>query len=444
MTIGPDATEWQLSRSRGQVQISERHRAAIMAVQPMETQLEVDRGEGPYLFTTDGRRYLDFATGIAVNALGYGHPRVLEAVHEQLQRHLHLYSGTGYQEVLVAYAEALRAEFAGDFQIFFGNSGTEAVEAAIKLARFVSRRPAVIAFRGGFHGRTLGSLSLTASAARYRSGYEPLLPSVYHLDYPAPTRLDLSPEAALTHVQGQMTALLGTEVEPERVALVVVEPIQGEGGYVIPPAGFLPWLRELCSRHGMLLAVDEVQSGMGRTGRMFAYQHTSVQPDLVIMGKALGGGLPLSALAAPAEVAKRWTEGAHGTTFGGNALACAAGLATLRAIRAEDLLSAAERLGMMALEQLAPLRALPQVREIRGRGLMVAVEFAAPGGGELAQRVMAEALHEGIVLHTAGLGHEVIRLMPPLNIPTDVFQAGLEKLASVVRAVCTGRPAGGI
>ncbi|HUY55777.1 MAG TPA: aspartate aminotransferase family protein [Candidatus Nanopelagicaceae bacterium] len=426
------------------MQIRERHRAAIMAVQPMETQLELDRGEGPYLFTSDGRRFLDFATGIAVNALGYGHPRVLAAVEEQLHRHLHLYSGTGYQEALVGYAEALRAELAGDFQIFFGNSGTEAVEAAIKLARFVSRRPAVIAFRGGFHGRTLGSLSLTASAARYRSGYEPLLPSVYHVDYPAPTRLGLSPEAALNHVQQQMAALLETEVEPERVALVVVEPIQGEGGYVIPPEGFLPWLRELSSRHGMLLAVDEVQSGMGRTGRMFAYQHTGLQPDLVIMGKALGGGLPLSALAAPAEVAERWTAGAHGSTFGGNPLACAAGLATLRVIRDEDLLLAAERLGMMALEQLAPLRDLPEVREIRGRGLMVAVEFAAPRGGELAQRVMAEALGQGIVLHTAGLGHEVIRLMPPLNIPSDVFQAGLETLSSIVRTVCSDQPAASI
>lgn len=426
------------------MQIEERHRAAIMAVQPMETQLEVDRGEGPYLFTADGRRYLDFATGIAVNALGYGHPRVLAAVQEQLQRHLHLYSGTGYQEVLVGYAEALREELAGDFQIFFGNSGAEAVEAAIKLARFVSQRPAVIAFRGGFHGRTLGALSLTASAARYRSGYEPLLPSVYHVDYPSPTRLGLSPEAALAHVEEQMAALLGTEVEPERVAAVVVEPIQGEGGYVIPPEGFLPWLGQLCRRHGMLLAVDEVQSGMGRTGRMFAYQHTGVQPDLVIMGKALGGGLPLSALAAPAEVAERWTAGAHGSTFGGNALACAAGLATLQAIRDENLLLAAERLGMMALEQLAPLRALPEVRDIRGRGLMVAVEFAAPGGGELAQRVMAEALSAGIVLHTAGLSHEVIRLMPPLNIASDLFQAGLEKLSLIVRAVCSGEPAVGI
>ncbi|MHB1575251.1 MAG: aspartate aminotransferase family protein [Candidatus Dormibacteria bacterium] len=417
--------------------ISERHRATVMAVQPMETELEMVRGDGPYLYTADGRQLLDLATGIAVNAVGYSHPRVLAAIEGQLKRHLHLYSGTGYQAALVDYAEALCQELPADYRIFFGNSGTEAVEAAIKLARFVTGRPGVIAFRGSFHGRTLGALSLTASAARYRSGYEPLLPSVYHIDYPAPTRLGLSAELALAHVQTQMERLLETEVSPDRVALMVVEPIQGEGGYVIPPDDFLGWLHRLCRRHGILLAADEVQSGMGRTGRMFAYQHSMAAPDLVIMGKALGGGLPLSALAAPASLSDLWPEGAHGTTFGGNALSCAAGLATLEVIREEHLTDAAGRLGSAAIQHLAPLLDLPEVLEVRGRGLMVAVEFQGERAGQLAHEVVVESLRAGMVLHTAGLRHEVIRLMPPLNIGTELWSSALDRLMEVVREVCS-------
>lgn len=419
------------------MKISERHRRAVMAVQPMETELEIERGDGPYLYTADGRRLLDLASGIAVNAVGYSHPRVVAAIEVQLKRHLHLYSGTGYQPALVDYAEALCQELPPDYRLFFGNSGTEAVEAAIKLARFVTGRPAVIAFRGAFHGRTLGALSLTASAARYRSGYEPLLPSVYHLDYPAPTRLGLSPTRALAHVQAQMESLLETEVSPDRVALVVVEPIQGEGGYIVPPDDFLGWLHGLCRRHGILMAADEVQSGMGRTGRMLAYQHSEVEPDLVIMGKALGGGLPLSALAAPASLSALWPEGAHGTTFGGNALSCAAGLATLRVIQEEHLIEAADQLGSAAIQRLAPLLDLPQVLEVRGRGLMVALEFQGEGSGELAGEVVVESLRAGMVLHTAGLRHEVIRLMPPLNIGAELWGTALDQLAEVVGRVCS-------
>ncbi|MDA8332844.1 MAG: aspartate aminotransferase family protein [Candidatus Dormibacteraeota bacterium] len=416
--------------------LAERHRAAIMPVQPMETEIEVERGQGPYLFDRSGRRWLDFATGIAVNVLGYRHPRVLAAIEEQLQRHLHLYGGTGYQEVVVEYAEALLAELPAGYQIFFGNSGTEAVEAAIKLARSATGRPGVVAFRGGFHGRSLGALSLTASAARYRSAYEPLLPSVYHVDYPAPGRLGLEASACLAEVRRQMEILLATEIAPDRVAVVVVEPIQGEGGYVIPPDGFLPWLRALTKEHGILLAVDEVQSGMGRTGRMFAYQHEDVQPDLVMMGKALGGGLPLSAMAASADLAGSWPAGTHGTTFGGNPLACAAGRATLGVIRDEHLIEAATELGNRCLRELDPLAKLPEVREVRGRGLMVAIEFSGPRGGARASGVVERALRRGLIVHTAGLGHEVIRLMPPLNLTEEQLQTGIEELAAAVREVC--------
>jgi 4-aminobutyrate aminotransferase len=414
------------------VTMAERYRTAIMPVQPMETQLHISHGEGSYLYTTDGRRYLDLATGIAVNAIGYGHREVMEAIEAQVRKHLHLYSGTGYQNALIDYAEAILAEVGDAYKLFFGNSGTEAVEAAIKLARFVTRRPAVIAFRGSFHGRSLGALSLTDSAARYRSPYEPLLPSVYHVPYPAPTRLAMEPAEALQFVQRQVASLLETDVSPDRVALIVLEPIQGEGGYVIPPDGFLPWLRSLADEYGILLAVDEVQSGMGRTGRMFAYQHSDIDPDIVIMGKALGGGMPLSAIAARKEFADAWAPGSHGTTFGGNPVSCAAGLATLRVVKKEHLMDQASRLGALALRKLSPLQNLADVADVRGRGLMVAIEFAGNSGGELAHRVMDDMLAEGVILHTAGLRHQVIRLMPPLNIDVDTFTTALDTLVHVV------------
>ncbi len=414
----------------------------MMPVQPMETELSISHGQGSYLYTVDGRRYLDLATGIAVNAVGYGHPKVIQAIEDQARRHLHLYSGTGYQDALIDYAEAILAEIGSGYKIFFGNSGTEAVEAAIKLARFVTGRPGVIAFRGGFHGRSLGALSLTDSAARYRSPYEPLLPSVYHVPYPAPTRLSMQPAEALRFVQLQLESLLETDIAPDRVALIVLEPIQGEGGYVIPPDGFLPWLQELANAHGILLAVDEVQSGMGRTGRMFAYQHTAISPDIVIMGKALGGGMPLSAIAARAALANQWAPGSHGTTFGGNPVSCAAGLATLQVIKDENLMAQSDRLGALALERLAPLRRLEAVRDVRGRGLMVAVEFAGEAGGALAQRVMEDMLAEGVILHMAGLRHEVIRLMPPLNIDKERFAQALDLLVRTVMAATAAQPAG--
>jgi 4-aminobutyrate aminotransferase len=419
-------------RRRRQVDLAARYQQAFAPVMPMETELEIDHGEGSYLVAQDGRRYLDLATGIAVNALGYGHPAVMAAIREQAERNLHLYHGTGYQEVVVAYAEALLAEVGGDRRLFFGNSGAEAVEAAIKLARYSTGRPALIAFRGAFHGRTLGALSLTASAARYRAPYEPLVPSVYHVDYPAPTRLGLDPAASLEHVKAQMQALLDDEVSPDRVAAVFVEAVQGEGGYVVPPAGFLPWLQDLTRAHGILLVADEVQAGMGRTGRMFAYQHSGIEPDIIVMGKALGGGLPLSAMVGPAPLMQAWHAGAHGSTFGGSPLACATGLATLGVIRSEGLVGRAAELGRLAVDRLTPLEERAGIAQIRGLGLMVAVEF---GGGEASERVaqtILGAVKRGMILHAAGLRHEVVRLMPPLNIDREVFARALDDLREIV------------
>ena len=412
--------------------LADRYSESLATVVPMETPWEIERGEGSYLIDRAGRRYLDLVMGIAVNAIGYAHPDVLRAVSAQAARHMHVYSGSGYQEVVVAYAEALREETGPDYRVFFGNSGAEAVEAAIKLARLHTGRPAVVAFRGGFHGRTMGALSLTASASRYRSLYEPLLPSVYHLDYPAPTRLGLSAGAAMEHVAQQLSQLFLCEVEPSRVAAIVVEAVQGEGGYIIPPADFLPWLREVTHQHGIMLVMDEVQAGMGRTGTMWAYQQAGIDPDLITLGKALGGGLPLSALMGHRDAMERWTAGLHGSTFGGNPVAAAAGLATLQVIREQGLIARAAAVGASALAALEPLADRPDIKEVRGRGLMLAVEFLGPDAPAHVQRVIADSLARGLYIHPAGVRQDVIRLIPALNLDEDVMLGAIDTLKHVI------------
>jgi 4-aminobutyrate aminotransferase len=247
--------------------------------------------------------------------------------------------------------------------------------------------------------------------------------------------LQVTPEEALAHTKTQLLRLLSDELDPSRVAAIVVEPIQGEGGYVIPPDGFLPWLAELCRQHGILLAADEVQSGMGRTGQWFAHQHAHVRPDIIIMGKALGGGLPLSAMTARRDLMQAWTPGTHGTTFGGNPLACATGLAQLHVMKAERLVERAQQLGRQALNRLQAANAWPAVVDVRGRGLMVALEFRRDIGGSLVTSVMQEGLRRGLIIHPAGLNHEVIRLMPPLNIDETVFDEGLSELLDIVQGL---------
>lgn len=421
------------SEGESDMSIKDRYHHAVAGVVPLETPLEFVRGEGSYLYDADGRQYLDLMTGIAVNVLGYGHPAIMAALHKQAEKYLHLYNGLGYQGVVAEFAEAVQSISEPGYPVYFGNSGAEAVEAALKLARMATGRPGIIAFRGAFHGRTFGALSLTASNARYRSAYEPLVPSVYHVDYPAPTRLGLDPEQAFRHTQNQLLTLFADEIDPSRVAVIVVEPIQGEGGYVIPPDPFLPWLAELCQEHGILLAVDEVQSGMGRTGKWFAYQHANIHPDIIIAGKALGGGLPISAIAAKKELMEAWTPGTHGTTFGGNPVACATGMAALQVMKNEKLVDRAAELGAMALGRLNAVREWPGVVDVRGRGLMVAIEFRRDIGESLVTHIMTEGLKRGMILHPAGLKHEVIRLMPPLNIDKAVFDEALLELVDIVR-----------
>ncbi len=409
----------------------------------IHTDLLVRRAEGATVEDQSGRRYLDFTSGLATTNTGHNHPRVVEAVRRQAERLLH--GGCMfYHEPLLALCEALaRITPPGLDRFFFGNSGAEAVEGAIKLSRFHTGRQGVLAFAPSFHGRTLGALSLTASTARYRRGYGPLLPSVYHAAYPYCYRCPLgrTPENCGLACGEHLEWLFRHLVAPEELACVVVEPVLGEGGYAVPPDGFLRNLRELCDRWGILLVCDEVQSGMGRTGRWLSCEHFGVIPDVVTLAKGIASGLPLSAVVARREIMDRWPPGAHGTTFGGNPLSCAAAVATIGAIEEEGLLENARVLGRRALDRLAEIRRRHAcVADVRGLGLMIGVELARLDKEPFAdgvRRVQAQALERGLLLLECGVHKSVLRLAPPLVVREEELDAGLGILEEAIAGLGT-------
>jgi len=379
----------------------------------MATPLAFAAGEGAELITADGTRYLDFVSGFGVTNTGHCHPCVVEAIRQQAGRLLHV-STVGATEAANGYAERLCALVPiAEAKLFFANSGTEAVEAALKLARFASGRPAVLTFAGGFHGRTLGSLSVSTSKAAFRAGYEPLPGGVYVVPYP---RNDL--EATFT----ALDHLFREQVVPQRVAAAIVEPVLGEGGYVVPPKPFLPRLRELCDEHGILLVADEVQSGFGRTGRLFACEHSGVEPDLITLGKGIASGLPMGALAGRAELLDAWPPGAHGTTFGGNPVCCAAADATLDVLEDEALVENAARRGAELLEGLLRLGA-----KAHGLGLMIGVDFHED---DEATRVRKQLLERRVIVSTCGPESRTLRLSPPLVLDGEHVERFLEAFAA--------------
>jgi 4-aminobutyrate aminotransferase len=373
--------------------------------------LVVARGGGAVLEDVDGNRFLDFNAGIAVNAAGHAHPAVTQAITAQAERCLHYCSSDFYHPVYAELCERLsKSAPMPDARTFLANSGTEAVEAALKLSRYHTRRPNVIAFYGGFHGRSLGSLSLTSSKAKYRSGFGIVTPGSYH----APFAFD----GDVTGAEYIETVLFQHITEPDDVAAVFVEPIQGEGGYVVPPAGWLADLRALCDQHGILLVFDEVQCGVGRTGRMFACEHEGVEPDVLLTAKGLGSGMPIGAIISKESVT-RWERGAHGSTFGGNPVCCAAALATLDLVEG-GLAANAERMGTRLL---AGLRALaerhPSIGDVRGVGLMIGIELVAnrttrEPAPDLVHALQQRAFERGLLV--LGAGKSTLRLAPPLVI----------------------------
>lgn len=400
--------------------------------------LVVDHAEGTHLFTVDGRDVLDFGCGIAVTNLGHLHPSITAAVHTQVDLLWHT-SVTAHSPRMIEAAETLISVMPeGLSRVFFNNSGAEAVEAAIKLARRATGRTDLIAFTGGFHGRTFGALSLTASKAKYRAGLGPLLGGVHHTRYPYCLKY-------CTHAPGErcriadgeeLELLLATTAPPENVAAIIVEPVQGEGGYIVPPPTFMRMLRRLCDQHGMLLIADEVQSGLGRTGRMFAVDHSAVTPDIMCVAKALGNGLPIGATVARDEVMRAWSPGEHGSTYGGNAVVCAAAKAVIETLVRDDLPGRAARIGTQALERLRAFQQeAPALTEVRGLGLMIGLEFRPDGrpAPKLVARITANALDRGLLLLTCGIDDNVIRVIPPLTVSEEELHTGLDIIEAAIR-----------
>jgi 4-aminobutyrate aminotransferase len=390
-------------------------------------------GVGHRLVDTAGREYLDFANGIAVTALGHTHPRVTAAVHAQVDRLMGPVHAIGFSEPTVTLARMLADTFPDPLDsVLFLNSGSETIDGAIKLARRVTGRPGLISFRGAFHGRTIGATSVTSSSLNYRTGYEPLLPGVNIVPFPAPYPAFAGDEAAATDAALQgLHATLSTVIAPSQVAAILIEPVQGEGGYTPAPMAFLRALRELCDEHGILLIADEVQSGYGRTGEMWAFQHAGIVPDVVCVAKAIANGLPLSAIVTRKEVGERWGRGAHGTTYGGNPVACAAGIAVLETIRDERLVENARARGAELTGGLRELMAdHPAIGDVRGPGLMIGVEFVTdrasgtPDGAK-AEAVAARASDAGLLLLTCGMHHQVIRWIPPLDVTVPEIEEAL-------------------
>jgi len=395
--------------------------------------LPVELAAGVYLYDSWGKRYLDFLSGFGACNLGHNHPKVVAAAREQMERMVHAPIGVSTPESTLRLAWELGQIMPGEANMFFfGNSGGEAVDGALKLARYVTGRPGIIAFLGGFHGRTMGAISVTTSKVRYRSGHDPFIPEVYFARFPYPFRSSApDPESCAQEALQDIERLFEYVIAPQDVAAFLVEPVQGEGGYVIPPRSWLLALRQLCDQHGILLIFDEVQTGFGRTGELFAAQTFGVDPDIFCLAKGIANGFPLGAIAARREIMQAWGPASHGTTFGGSPVSCAAALATLQVIREEGLLENARAQGAYMLEHLLALKAeSPFVGDVRGVGLMVAVEFVRPGAGkepnpEAVRRILDRALEGGLLLYPCGHWTQTIRLIPPLTITRQQLEEGL-------------------
>jgi 4-aminobutyrate aminotransferase len=335
-------------------------------------------GEGHRLYDTDGKAYLDFANGIAVTGLGHAHPRVNAAIHAQVDRLVGPVNALGFTDPISRLADELVLTFPEPLDsVMFMNSGSEAVDAALKLARRVTGRPGIIAFRGAFHGRTFGAMSVTSSALNYRVGYEPLVPGVHITTFPAAySGFGGDEAAAVAGAMADLRTLTSTSIPPSAVASIIIEAVQGEGGYTPAPPAFMRELRAFCDRHDILLIADEVQSGYGRTGRMWAFEHAGIVPDVVVLAKTIANGLPLSAIVSSRVLQERWGRGAHGSTFGGNPVACAAGIAVLETIRDEGLVENAVARGAELRAGLERIAAEDErIGDVRGPGLMIGVEF---------------------------------------------------------------------
>lgn len=404
--------------------LMERDRTVTSPSYPRDYPFVMARGRGVEVWDVDGNRFLDFASGIAVCSTGHAHPEVVQAIRQATDDFLHI-SSDYWHERMTRLAEKINAldPLGEPVQVLICQSGTESVEGALKLARYVTGRPRFIGFLGGFHGRTMGSLAFTASKYTQQAGFFPTMPGVTHVPYPNTYRPLFAGadqgQAVLDYIENQ---LFQCNLPAQEVAAILVEPIQGEGGYLVPPPGFLEGLRGLCDRHGILLIFDEVQAGIGRTGRMFASQHWGVRADIMTLAKGLGSGLPIGLVVARRQLMEKWKRGAHGNTFGGNPLCCAAALATLELVEREYAANAAS-VGEYFLGQLRELqKRFNCIGDVRGRGLMIGVELISDAAARkpdpaLCQRLLTRAYHNGLLLLSCGIS--TVRFIPPLMITRE-------------------------
>ena len=416
------------------------------------TPILAERGEGAYIYDREsGQRYLDFTTGIAVTSTGHCHPRVVAAIREQAGKLLHGQVNIVYHPPLLELVEELKEVVPQGLDgFFFSNSGAEAVEGAVKLARHATGRPNVIVFQGSFHGRTALTMALTTSKTIYRVGYQPLPAGVFVAPYPYAYRYAWSPEETSDFCLHELEFLLKTQTDPSETAAVLVEPVLGEGGYVVPPPGFMTGLRRICDEHDLLLIADEIQSGVGRTGRWFAIQHFDgpkgpLIPDIMTVAKGIASGMPLSGVIAAQELMEEWIPGSHGGTYGGNAVACAAAVATLRVIKEEKLLENATRMGARLMDQLRHVQEdYPVIGDVRGLGLMVASEFTAQDGTpatDVAKAVREICLERGLMLLTCGPWGNTVRWMPPLIVAEDQIDEAISIFRASLADVLSGQAA---
>lgn len=409
-------------------------------------QREWSHGVGHRLFDTDGKAYLDFANGIAVSALGHVHPRVTAAIHAQVDKLIGPISAIGFTEPISQLATELAATFPAPLDsVMFLNSGSEAIDGALKLARRVTDRPGIIAFRGGFHGRTFGAMSVTSSSLNYRTGYQPMVPGVHLAPSPRAYRdFDGDEGRATKAALEALHGIFASEIPPSEVASILIEPVQGEGGYVPMPAEFMRELRALCDRHDILLIADEVQTGYGRTGKMWAFEHAGIVPDVVVVAKAVANGLPLSAIVSSHALQERWGRGAHGSTYGGNPVACAAGLAVLATIRDEGLIANAAARGAELTAGLGAIAAEDdRIGDIRGPGLMIGVEFVRDRvtkerDGDLPDQLMAACADAGLLILTCGSHHETVRWIPPLDVTAAEIAEAVEIFGETLASIPLG------
>ena len=404
--------------------------------------IEADHAQGCYIFDTHGNKYLDFTCGIGVTNTGHCHPRVVEAIQKQAGLLIHGQANIVIHKPMLELVEELKTIVNPTIDgFFFTNSGAEAVEGAIKLARHATGRSNIIVFQGSFHGRTIGTMSLTTSKTVYRAGYQPLMAGVFIAPYPYSFRFGWNDEQTLQWCLDELEFLFLSQTAPNETAAILIEPILGEGGYVVPPENFLPRLREICDEYGIMLIVDEIQSGFGRAGKWFAQEHFNTTPDIMTVAKGIASGLPLSGVFSRLDIMKKWQTGTHGGTYGGNAVACAAGVASIRAMREEKMIDNSRIRGEQLINHLRRIQLdFPIIGDVRGLGLMIGTEFRTPErkpDKATTKAVITECFNRKLMLLTCGTYDNVIRWIPPLVVTENEIDQAVsifsESLQSVVK-----------